>query len=72
MTKSLRTAKMGLTLNKRSPEQEAGVKTATCIISVAHSGTPEDCSMNCTELLLPQERTEFRRLLNRAITLVAL
>jgi len=72
MTKSLRTAKMGRTLNKISPEQEAGVQAATRIINVENSGILEDCSMNCTELLLPQERTEFPHLLNRAIKLVAL
>jgi len=69
MTKSLRTAKMSRTLNMRSPEHEAGVQTATYIINVAHRYSRRQQYMNCTKLLLLQERTEFPRLLNRAITL---
>jgi hypothetical protein len=61
---------MGRTLNKRLPEQETEVQTATYLINVTHSGIPEECSMNCTELLPTQERTEFRHLPNRAIKLV--
>lgn len=72
MTKSLKTTKMSRTLNYWSPEHEAEVQTATYVISVVHSGIPADCSTNCTELLLSQERTEFPHLLNRVITLVAL
>jgi len=72
MTKSLRTANMYRTLNRRSPDQETGVQTATCIINIEYSAILEDYSMNCTELLLPEKRTEFPHLLNRAITLVAM
>ena len=46
--KSLRTAEMVRTLNKRSPEHEAGVPNVTYSITVDISGIPEDYNVNCT------------------------